>query len=250
MATVPPRVSAQPDLLDRLSATAHQLNTASDRLNAALEVVQKRLVEMGIGLEAWVSMETTRNWLPDDMAAGNREWYEHQLGYGRIGDSWGLLTRYSHFLDDDEDGEQWDHKDQKPLLRAARDVRLESVKALPRLVAELEAHANRILDYVEEAHRYAFGHRQQKMPGNGEVLTVPCQVSERFLKFAPSSSLLGGGEFLSMDVMTAVSVDSSRDGTRKICHLFVTREDLTRALRCIVPSPEPPVNDEPNEVQE
>jgi hypothetical protein len=42
--------------------------------------------------------------------------------------------------------------------------------------------------------------------------SVPCEVSERWLAFDPSSSSLQGGEFISVDVMTM-----NTDGNPRNC---------------------------------
>lgn len=56
---------------------------------------------------------------------------------------------------------------------------------------------------------------------------VPCQVSERWIKFpAKSSGHFGDGEYIVLDVMTL----DKNEKQRKICELIVTREDLLSAI--------------------
>ncbi|HBA71222.1 MAG: hypothetical protein A2X82_17660 [Geobacteraceae bacterium GWC2_55_20] len=56
---------------------------------------------------------------------------------------------------------------------------------------------------------------------------VPCQVSDRWLKFpAESAGHFGEGEFITLDVMTL----DKNERPRKICELVVTREDLLSAI--------------------
>jgi len=56
---------------------------------------------------------------------------------------------------------------------------------------------------------------------------VPCQVSERWLKFpAESAGHYGGGEFIFLEVMTF----DKNEKQRKLCELVVTREDLLSAI--------------------
>lgn len=56
---------------------------------------------------------------------------------------------------------------------------------------------------------------------------VPCQVSDRWLKFpTESAGHFGGGEFIVLDVMTL----DKNESQRKICELVVTREDLLSAI--------------------
>lgn len=64
-------------------------------------------------------------------------------------------------------------------------------------------------------------------------LTVECQVSGRCLKFHENSSVLQGGEFITVDVMSMQIEDDKKP--RKICDLIITREDLLEALEHVSP---------------
>jgi hypothetical protein len=64
-------------------------------------------------------------------------------------------------------------------------------------------------------------------------LGVPCLVSSRWLKFNGESSLIGAGEAIAVDVMTG----DPREDARRICTLYVTREDLAAALKRVRPDP-------------
>lgn len=60
---------------------------------------------------------------------------------------------------------------------------------------------------------------------------VPCEVSERWLAFDPTSSQLQSGEFLSLSVMTLATNGSKK----KLCDLFITRENLLEVISKIKP---------------
>lgn len=64
-------------------------------------------------------------------------------------------------------------------------------------------------------------------------LHVECQVSGRYLKFHKNSSILRGGEFITLDVM-AMPIEDGK-ASKKICQMIVTREDLLEALNNITP---------------
>ena len=65
-------------------------------------------------------------------------------------------------------------------------------------------------------------------------LAVPCEVSERWLEFDPTSHRLRGGEFIGLSVMTR-----GRGGDeRTLCGLWITREELTDVLSRVKPSQE------------
>jgi len=142
------------DLLAVLERKASQLSTASDDLNHAFEAIQKRLTASGLGLEAWVTIDTTRAWSDESELQQRRIWDEDQLGYARFGDGWSLLARTAHFEETDE-GEDWEYGEAKPLVRAARKTRVEAVRALPKLLMELERQADGLLELVAQAKQLA-----------------------------------------------------------------------------------------------
>ena len=63
---------------------------------------------------------------------------------------------------------------------------------------------------------------------------VPCEVSRQWLRFRPDSHRTQAGEFMFIDVMTALD-DDHGTGERKLCEVIVTREDLLRALETVRP---------------
>jgi hypothetical protein len=87
------------------------------------------------------------------------EWSEFQLGYDRIGEGWGLVTRRAHFTDDPTMTAPaeacWEFDDVKPLLRASRDLRIKAVGAIPDLLRDLKAEAEGILGVVDSARLLA-----------------------------------------------------------------------------------------------
>lgn len=59
--------------------------------------------------------------------------------------------------------------------------------------------------------------------GNGYA---PCIVSDRFLKISQSYDEINAGKVINVDVMTK----GKDNQDRKLCSLFVTLEDIERAL--------------------
>ncbi len=64
-------------------------------------------------------------------------------------------------------------------------------------------------------------------------LVAECQVSGRYLKFHKKSSILQGGEFITIDVMSTQFKDNEKQ--YKICELIVTKGDLLKALNHVSP---------------
>jgi hypothetical protein len=229
MANDRPATRVESDGFDDLAVVAHRLNSSSDDLNAALRRIEARINALALGIERFVPILSTRAWTEQSNELRIREWDEDQLGYGRIGDGWGLLTRTAHFCDDPTmsgDAEDtWDFGDEKPLLRASREIRIKAVAAIPELLKELKSQADAMLRIVETAERLAEGGSGDYSQPPDDALKVPCQVSERSLQFYSGSSDLPRGEFIAVDVCTGTGKER-----RKLCGMFVTREDLIRAL--------------------
>jgi hypothetical protein len=62
-------------------------------------------------------------------------------------------------------------------------------------------------------------------------MAVPCQVTERWLDFDAESVLLRCGEVIGLRVMT-MGVNGK---PRKLCFMYVTREDLLGVLQKVEP---------------
>lgn len=144
---------------DDLVPLARRLNTASDDLNVALKRIQDHLNELGLGIERYVPIPSTREDVSDGRNREPEEFYEHHVGYDRLGDIWALMTRRAHFKDDPTmtiaPGDCWEFDEQKPLLRSSRELRVKAVAAMPELLGSLKAEAEGVLDVVDSARRLA-----------------------------------------------------------------------------------------------
>lgn len=218
---------------DDLAPLAHRLNSSSDDLNAALRRIEARLNALTLGIEAFVPIEVTREWVSERQHEPE-EFHEDQLGFGRLGDGWGLLTRTAHFTDlppDSDPGDCWEFGEEKSLLRASRPIRIHAVSVIPNLLKQLKSEADKVLSVVEHAERLA----DEGTPGEeppapvDDTLRCPCVVSERALQFYSGSSATTGGEYITVDVVKGT------ESARRLARLFVRREDLTRALNLVRP---------------
>lgn len=168
---------------DDLTLLAHRLNSSSDDLNAALRRIEARLNALALGIETFVPIETTREYVNEDGPHQPEEYEEHQLGYGRLGDGWGLLTRTAHFTDGQDISADpdtyWDFGEQKSLLRASRDTRIHAVSAIPELLKQLKSEADKVLSVVEAAQRLA----DEGSSGPEVSATVPGDSRGRQVEF-------------------------------------------------------------------
>jgi hypothetical protein len=221
MASAPFRTSASTQI-DSLTSIARQLNNGSDALSDALTKIQQRLNASGIGMEAWVTIPGTRV-EDDDVPMGVERSANDELGYGRNGDGWALLTRrtfYAHIAGDTT----VNYGEQKPLLRASRELRLAAVSAIPALIDTLHRDAETMLQQVREAQRLA----EDPPTPNLDDLVVPCQATERVLSFVAHSSVVDGDELIFIEVLAGKN-------QRKITDVLVTRGALMRALDTVRP---------------
>lgn len=169
--------------LNDLNPLAKRLNAATDEFNQVLEAIQERLNALALGVEAWldqsVHQELTRevdrtwaehhgrqveNWPEDfnDEVILRRSVSVRELGYGRFGDGWALLVRTMTYHEaKDADGwsvvadEPAEERERKPLLRSARQLRVEAVDLIPNLIERLHYEASQVIDAVEKAKKIA-----------------------------------------------------------------------------------------------
>ena len=148
--------------LDELAPLSKRLQAATTELNQALQTIQDRLNTMGIGVEVWVSEALRQSdWRETDR--GRRVHISEELGYGRIGDGWALLVRTRTYVDVPDGHGDWDTEvygddsTEKPLLRAARELRIAAVPLIPKLVDALRDESSKIIAAVENAKKIAEG---------------------------------------------------------------------------------------------
>lgn len=171
--------------LDDLSPLAKRLNAATDEFNQVLESIQERLNALALGVEAWLDdgnhelirrVVSTWGELDGHPVTGwaesegryvvqHRTVQVQELGYGRLGDGWGLLVRtvnYPEVKDTNPpygwavpDGEAATEEDRKSLLRSSRQLRVKAVDFIPDLVETLRSESARVIDAVEKAKKIA-----------------------------------------------------------------------------------------------
>jgi hypothetical protein len=169
--------------IKHLEPLSRRLNAATDEFNVALETIQNKINALALGVEAWledngfdelgerVSDEwwelngrrvSSANVDDVDRVVSHRVVHVYELGYGRLGDGWGLLIRTQAYPQVKEpDGWTMDHDtpvaefERKPLLRAARHVRVQAVDLIPRLIDKLKDESMRVIDAVEKAKKLA-----------------------------------------------------------------------------------------------
>ena len=158
LAPAPAKQTPKPQLAERvetsykrLSLAAASLNIASDELGQVIGVLDKALKKLNLGLSAWVELSGSES-CPDDPY----RWWGRYIGYGKVGDKWGvaLRTLEGDHRDPDHDSEEaWLFND------APRWMRVEAIGKIPelleRLVQQTEQTTKTIKKKTEQAHELA-----------------------------------------------------------------------------------------------
>jgi hypothetical protein len=159
---------AMGNIKDDLAPLAPRINEASNNLNTHLESIERRLNDLNLGVEAWISYPTltSSRVVTSDAerpTTVNRQLESDELGYGRHGNTWALLVRTICYTQtrDPRSGE-WEYVDdaqeevqRTPLLRSRRHLRVAAVDVLPKLIDEIKQQANAVIEAVERARQIA-----------------------------------------------------------------------------------------------
>jgi hypothetical protein len=139
--------------LSELSAAATLLNKKSEQINARIRELSEQLDAMDIGIEVWLEtyLHTGDYFTPerDEDSDGPvngetiRYYLAEQLGFAKVEDKWQLAVRTATIEDfcDPTDGSEStrliDPNNVRPLLKAARNLRIASVGLLDALTDEI-----------------------------------------------------------------------------------------------------------------
>jgi len=145
---------------ERLAPLAARLNEESDTLNDLIEEVEAKIRKLNVGLTVWLERPLARV----DEPPTNGQWgelqhhSEVQLGVAKIRGRWKLVIRRQHvelgLYQGDPDcpwTKRYDIGELEPLLEAPRDYRVEAVRVLPELLAQLADRAESAVRTIRRA---------------------------------------------------------------------------------------------------
>ncbi|SRR6266851_4467662 len=146
-------------LLKDLAAVATQLNEESDDLNEVLDAWDEKLRSLNIGLERWVAISSEDQSVTVEDGSDTKDVpgsVEQQLGWAKydIGGGWRLVTREATYRGDADSG--WQKIEQslsQPIGEASREVRIEALEVLPRLLQELKESAEKAVAKIARAKK-------------------------------------------------------------------------------------------------
>lgn len=150
-------------LLSDLSAVAAKLNTESDSINEILDAWEAKLSALNIGIEAWVTVSSEERSVEvededEDNRGDNKDVpgsVDHQLGWvdGQLMTRW---ITYRGDLKDDYGRQEWQEisRDRVRAIRSAsREIRIEALEVLPRLLGQLKEEVEAAIAKIERAKK-------------------------------------------------------------------------------------------------
>jgi hypothetical protein len=119
------------DAYRSLSASAANLNAASDELRKTISVLEETLKQLNLGISTWATITGDED--------PNGDYWSRDLGYARVSGKWGIALRevsgnYNH--EEYEKDETWLFND------APRWLRIEGVGKIPELLEKLTKQAD------------------------------------------------------------------------------------------------------------
>lgn len=148
--------------LTDLATVSKELNAKSNQANQILMDLEKKLVAMNLGVEAWLSKDPLQSEPSvEDWEDGNGEWKESKfrtdevLGFGRLGDRFCLLVKKVTYEEDFLHG-GWKVKEEKEpshLLQASRQLRIEALSKIEPLLDRLVKEAKRIVGLIDQGRK-------------------------------------------------------------------------------------------------
>jgi hypothetical protein len=150
--------------IKELSELSLKLNQKSDTLNAVITSFNEKLAKLNLGVEAWLDEPITAEdpyFLGDDQKKRFPRREVVLLGYCKLDDRWALAIKRAtlltkpDYINGDECEEILTASDIAPLLTAARTVRTNAMRLIPRLLNLIKIEAEYLLAHIEEAEKAA-----------------------------------------------------------------------------------------------
>jgi len=153
------------DTINELSDLSRTLNQKSDKTNSIISTINKKLASLNFGLEVWVEDWPITSGDLKKVYSGQTGLLPRQksvtyLGYCNIEDGWQLAAKTGTLVEDwDKDSEdtftELTEVEYQPLLKAAREIRVEALPLVPKLLDEIKRKAESLLKSIDDAERAA-----------------------------------------------------------------------------------------------
>lgn len=130
----------------KLSHSADALNQASDEFGQAVEVLDRALADLKIGVTGWITFSEAHSEYDETQAT------EERIGYDKIGSRKGLAISIVDV--DQADGEE-SVKQQWLFNEAPRSMRIRAIDSIPELLDHLAKQAASTAERVKESAQVA-----------------------------------------------------------------------------------------------
>lgn len=144
--------------LSELSKVAEQLNKESVKVNAIISRVNESLAAMNIGVEVWLDGLNQFPWADEprkDTTAASTQYMAEQLGYGLTEDKWQLAVRLVEVREAERDNVTeyiiLNAHASRPLIKASRNLRIESLDLLPALTDVIKQRLENMIRSIAES---------------------------------------------------------------------------------------------------
>jgi hypothetical protein len=153
--------SVSAELLKQLSSASDSLNSVSNQFNEQVNSIENSIAAYNLGVSAWVHVRTIDHEELDQ--AGNVVDIHAQdisVGYDKWAGKWCLQVH--SFYADSESLQEWTLKD------APREMRLNAIDGIPKLLEKLIAEATRLTQQIADKTAEARKLAQSIQPRKGQ----------------------------------------------------------------------------------
>lgn len=152
--------------ISELTPIATKLNRKSDQINRTITTINQKLAKLNLGIEVWLdtplpaekwgeeaNVALAKPWQVDENGVRCREAF--YLGYGRLGDTWGLLIKQVVEEQQPDGTIVTFSEDRVSVLKGTRNARLAALEQLPQLLNALKAEGARLLKLIDAGEKTA-----------------------------------------------------------------------------------------------
>ncbi len=140
-----------------LTGLSKNLNRQSNQVNDLLKEFEQKLYALNLGVEEWAYDDplatTPTNFYDGEKDREYRESYDVVLGWGRMGERYGLLIQSVTYRWEQDEWVMINEGPRTPLLQASREVRIAALEKVDSLIKALTERVKRVVESITVAER-------------------------------------------------------------------------------------------------
>lgn len=150
--------------LNELSALSNELNEKSNQLNSIISTINEKLGKLHLGFEMWLDSPIVAGDYHDEFDDEGRRVDRFRdvvlFGYAKAEDHWQLAVKGARVqIETDNSGFEYEETanttQPAPLVKASREVRIESMSFIAALLDALKKRSKKVLKDIESAEKVA-----------------------------------------------------------------------------------------------